>query len=330
MIKNICALALAFAIGCAPALEDPAQAPVDPAEAEAQTEATLVSGEVGLSGPRLRVTLLDVGQGDGILVQLPGGRTIIVDGGPTKGALIDHLSARGIDSVDYAVLSHAHDDHYSGLTEALALLPKDCRRRVLDPGFDRPGIAGYQSFREAAGCRYGAASPGQSWLIDPAVQIEVVSAKKRPDPVNSDSHGINNTSVVLRLRYGAFSIFLGGDAENETESDMVSQAGMKLRSTVLKLGHHGSCTASGTTFLKAVAPRFVLISAGEGNSYGLPHCQTIDKLKTLRKNGTRWYRTDVNGTISVVSDGTRYYVAKARGAEGSTSCPRDCGDPQDF
>ena len=99
---------------------------------------------------------------------------------------------------------------------------------------------------------------------------------------------------------------------------------------VLKAGHHGSCTASGTTYLKAVAPQFMVMSVGAGNSYGLPHCQTMNKLRGLKQKGLRWLRTDVNGAIRIASDGKSYAVTPSRGAESVASCPRDCNQPLDY
>lgn len=316
---------------CAPPspLDETAPEAADELAAEAVKDATLVSNEKGLStAAKLRVTMVDVGQGDGMVVQLPGGRTVVIDGGPRSSTLADYLRAQRIDKVDYIILSHAHDDHYSGLTEVMSLLPADCKRRVLDPGYDNEPV-GYQEFRDAAGCQYGAVSRGQTLNLDPQVEISVMSAERNA-PSDDGSHGVNNTSVVLRLRYGNFSMLLTGDAEVEAEQGLVSRSRALLRSTVLKAAHHGSCTASGTSYLKAVAPQYLVMSVGAGNSYGLPHCQTMEKLKGLKKSGLRWLRTDVNGTIRVTSDGKSFAVTPTRGAESVASCPRSCAQPFDF
>ena len=214
------------------------------------------------------------------------------------------LQRLGVKRLDYAVLSHAHTDHFTGLTPALDLLPSDCAARVYDPGLNRSDVDGYVAFKRAAGCRYKKVGIGQTLNLDTRVETTVLSAYAQKQS-NDDSHGVNNTSVVLRLRYGRFSMLLSGDAEAEAEGGMVSGA-LPLRSTILKAGHHGSCTASSDGYLRAVKPKYIVISAGTGNNYGLPHCQTIAKYRAI--SGLRWARTDRNGALTIVSDGTTVWL----------------------
>ena len=286
-------------------------------------------GGLGMGEPRLQVTMVDVGQGDGLLVQLPGGKVIAVDGGPNKMTFSDALRAMGILHVDYAVLSHAHSDHYTGLTPAIsALMPTDCATRVFDPGLDRTDVVGYPDFKTVAGCRYQKVGIGQTLNLDPAVEVSILSAHDTRFGATDDSHGINNTSVVLRLRYRNFSMLFEGDAEQPAEQATAMAFPMLLRSTVLKAGHHGSCTASGTTYLSLVAPQYLLMSIGAGNTYGMPHCQTMGKLKA--RPGLHWARTDLNGNINVITDGLKYAVTLTKGARDDNTCPRDCASPLDF
>lgn len=293
-------------------------------------DAVWVSSEAGLdaSAGKLRITMVDVGQGDGFLIEFPNGKVMALDGGPSSSKFANYLSSRGIAQIDYAVLSHGHNDHYAGLTPVLSLLPSDCVARVFDPGLNRRDVAGYNSFRSAAGCNYQAIGIGASLLIDPAIEVSVLAASSRRVGSSDDSHGVNNTSVILRVRYGRFSILFQGDAETEAERLTYDASRSLLRSTVLKAGHHGSCTSSANTYLSTVAPQYVLISVSETNSYGMPHCQTMAKLK--RRSGLRWARTDENGTTRLVSDGSRYTVIRSKGRESEDSCPRDCASPQDF
>jgi competence protein ComEC len=328
MIHRALPVILILCCSCGPDPLDAPPADEDEISAAARPDARLVASESALRRPLLRITAFDVGQGDGLLVQFPGGATLAIDGGPDDETFAEYLGRQGIGHLDVMVLSHAHDDHYRGLPAAMALLPGDCGRRVLDPGY-ASDKQGYQAFRAAAGCRYRALTAGQRLYLDPAVEVQVLHATRRLDP-EDDSHGVNNTSVVLRIRYGRFSMLLTGDAEVEAERELWQAQGFALRSTVLKAGHHGSCNASATTFLKAVRPQYVLISAGRGNSYGLPHCQTVRKLAGLRAQGTRWARTDVNGTLSVATDGSSYTIRTSRGRDSQTTCPRECADPQDF
>lgn len=310
-----------------PKVSPRAQRPEAPQDAK---EAILVDSESALDGarPKLKVTMVDVGQGDGFFVEFPNGKTLAVDGGPNGRKFAEYLRSRGIDQVDYAVLSHGHSDHYTGLNAIMGLVPADCRPRIYDPGFDLRDNKGYGKFRAAAGCRYQAATLGGTLHLDPNVEVSVLSAHAQPFGGSRDSHGINNTSVVLRIKYGRFSILFEGDAEKPAEEGTFENLYPQLRSTILKAGHHGSCTATATSYLGAAAPQYVLISAAQGNTYGLPHCQTIGKLKA--HPGLRWARTDENGTVTVTSDGISYAVERSYGEENSDACPRDCASPEDF
>lgn len=322
LVGSFCAASLL--LSCAPDVEIGEQEFWEDPAIQAGQDAQPVSSEGQLGSPRMRITLLDVGQGDGLLVELPGGRRLVIDGGPRQ-AYAAQLQGLGVDRVDTMVLTHAHDDHYSGLVPVLDMMPKDCVGRVLDPGYESP-LVGYRGFRGAAGCRHRRVSTGQGLSLDPRVRVRVVSATD--DAASTDSHEVNDTSVMLQLRFNRFTFLSTGDAEVGAERGAVARGG--LRSTVLKLGHHGSCTATGRSFLQAVAPRHALISAGSGNSYGLPHCQTVAKLKERKGAGLRWLRTDLNGAVTVVTDGERYVIRGERGTQSGESCPRSCADPQDF
>ncbi|MCS6915582.1 MAG: MBL fold metallo-hydrolase [Myxococcales bacterium] len=332
-------LALLF-VACSPSQPQPGSQPdFQPPGADLRTpaidlgpvtgQAVQVPGEADLvpGAPRLRLTLVDVGQGEGMVVWLPGGAVMAVDGGPDQdGAFAAFLRRAGITRIDYAVLSHPHADHYTGLPAALALLPADCMPRVFDPGYDRSSVGGYRYFRGVAGCRYRAVRIGQVLPLDDAAEVRVLSAYTAPFP-EPDSGGVNNTSVVLRIQYHNFSVLLSGDAQTEAERALYERVGGALRTTVLKLGHHGSCDATGTSLLAAVAPQLALMSLGSYNEFGHPHCQTIGK---LRASSTRWLRTDRNGNITLVSDGLHYAVSWTRGELSDPSCPRFCGNASDF
>jgi beta-lactamase superfamily II metal-dependent hydrolase len=289
--------------------------------------ATLVSSPAELQAavPWLTLTLVDVGQGDGMVLKMPAGNVVAIDGGPDRyGGYKNFLDAMQ-PRMDFVLLSHGHSDHYTGLQNAIGMLPGDCVARVFDPGYDRPDIPGYQYFRSIAGCRYAAIGSGMSLAFDPQVQVSVVGASEQPYPT-TDGWGINNTSAITYLRYGRFAALFTGDAQTEAERKIVSDK-LPLRANVMKIGHHGSCNATATSLLKAVAPTVALISAANPNDFGHPHCQTIGKLAA---QGTHWYRTDVNGTVVVQTDGERYAVTYARGNPDDPSCPRACASPTDF
>lgn len=297
----------------------------DPFDGEAGT-ATMVAdrGQLAASTAHLKLMMVDVGQGDGFVLELPSGVVVAVDGGPDRmGSYADFIAE--LPRVDYVILSHPHSDHYTGLPNAIARLPDDCAARVFDPGYDRPEIGGYQYYKNAAGCRYRATGKGMSLSLDPAVATTVVGAADAPYPTD-DGWGINNTSLITYVRYGKFTILLTGDAQTDAEQRVYADH-MILRANVMKIGHHGSCNATGTTYLKGITPDVALISAGSDNDFGHPHCQTIGKLK---QQGSRWYRTDTNGKVTVESDGQRFVVTTSKGKESDPACPRACAVPSDF
>lgn len=293
--------------------------------------AQLVGSESELSPTtqHLSLALVNVGQGDGLLITLPDNSALALDGGPDHfAAYRDHLSAAvkaGL-RLETVLLSHGHSDHYTGLTTAIDWLPKDCNARVFDPGYDRPDIPGYQSFKAAAGCRYRALGKGMSLSLFPSVQVEILSVTDTPFPM-ADGTGINNTSAVTYLRFGRFAALFTGDAQTEAERILVNEHPGGLRANVLKLGHHGSCNATATSLLAAVAPEYALIGVARPNDFGHPHCQTIKKLQA---RGTHWLRSDSNGTVTVVTDGDKYAVSFTEGTPDDSRCPRDCAQPSDF
>lgn len=280
--------------------------------------------ELDAATPKLTITMIDVGQGDGMILQMPSGAVVALDGGPDRAGNYQD-AIRAYNQVDYIVLSHAHSDHYTGLGNALALLPADCDGRVYDPGYDRPDIPGYEYFRSVADCRYRGVGNGMTLNLDPQVPMEVVGVAENPYP-SDDGWGINNTSMVTYLRYGKFAAVFTGDAQTEAEQKVVAAHGV-LKANVMKIGHHGSCNATGTTLLKTIKPDVALISAAKDNDFGHPHCQT---LKKIAGQGSHWYRTDRNGKVSIISDGQRFVVTMEKGKADDPVCPRDCASPSDF
>lgn len=278
----------------------------------------------------LSITMVDVGQGDGLWLRTPSGTVIVLDGGPDRtGPFADNLKQGQVTRVDYVILSHAHSDHYTGLGAAIAMLPKDCTARVFDPGFSRPDISGYTYIRDVAGCRYARLGQNQTLALDPAVELSVLGVSDTPYPQN-DGPGINNTSAIIRLRFGAFGMLFMGDAQTDAEKKLHAAFGTQLQANVLKVGHHGSCNATGTSLLSAVAPNYALISSGgpsDPNDFGHPHCQTISKLKSA---GVHTLRTDQNGDVTLTTDGKVFAVVAKKGVADAVACPRNCANPTDF
>ncbi len=258
--------------------------------------AAFAAGEAGWENP-LRVHFIDVGQGDCSLIQCPDGSTILIDGGRiwTYPFLIDYLKNAGVEKIDLLVVSHPHSDHYGGLIKVLKSFPVTT---VLDSGKESTGDL-YQRFLETVKSLpevgFKLARAGDRYDFG-EVKVLVVHPSSR-----LHSHP-NNCSIVLKLNYGAASFLFAGDIEREGEMEAMSR-GHNLRSTVLKVAHHGSRTSTSPAFLSRVGPRYAVIPVAEKNSYGHPHPEVTRRLKM---RGTKIYQTGLQGTILFLSNGRDY------------------------
>ena len=267
---------------------------------------------------QFEVTMIDVGQGDAILIRYPDGYTMLVDGGPFSpnfdaGAriILPFLRATGNLRLDTVLVSHPHTDHYDGLPEIAKALDVG---RIVNGGV-RPNSRYYRYWRKTAadeGIPVHSISAGDTlrgygkprgMVIHPSDQFQGSPAPQ----------GTNNASVVFRVQYGSFSILLTGDAEHEAEEAILS-AGYELRSNVLKSGHHGSRTSSSEALVKAVGPDAVIVSVGERNKFRHPASEVM---RRYERNGAKVFRTDRGGAITIRSTGTGFTIAPFIGAKGS-------------
>ena len=260
------------------------------------------------SGPdgKLHVYFFDVGQGDSVLIVTPRGKQVLVDGGPESEsatrALAGSLSPRDR-SLDMVVLTHLDSDHSSGLLEVLD------RYRVGKAlvGVEHPSEAMYPRWRDMLERRQVESLPVRSGYVvelEPGISLEVLN----PPPVSfsgSKSEG-NNNAVVLRLVHDQISYLLTSDVEAEAESYLVRHSPV-LRSTVLKVSHHGSKTSTTLPFLNRVKPALAVISAGEGNPFGHPDPEVVSRLENT-VGPEALFRTDRDGTIEFISDGRKLWV----------------------
>ncbi len=269
------------------------------------------------SDGRLHVWVLDIGQGDAILVRTPQGHTALIDGGPGATPLLnemgEHLPFWQRD-LDLMLLTHPHQDHMMGLIDVLERYQVD---QVVQTEFTATGsLEGqwlYAVKTHNVPVHYPRRGETVSFEGEPEIELRILSPLT-PQALlggheRSGGDDINNASIVLRLSYGKHDILLEGDAQDEAEADMVGLPGDEIASEILKVGHHGSNTSSSREFVGRVRPEVAIISVGAGNKYGHPASET---LQTLEEAGAMIYRTDHNGTIEVIADKERMWVRSER------------------
>jgi len=257
----------------------------------------------------LIVRVLDVGQGDAILIQ-NGGSVVLIDGGPNPRLLGRYLDQYGLngDTIDAVILSHAHGDHYLGLRELFVRRRHITVRYFWENQDPSPNVT-LRRLRDSIAARVRAGSLTYRDTDDPCATgqpqctIQLRGGAKlhimRPDP---HGDGANNRSAALKLvgPDSAFTMWLAGDAEHEELAWFDSVAhyprdpGMAV--DVLKADHHGSCNGVTARYLDLVRPSLVVVSVGAANDYGHMHAQAKD---LFRRRQIDWYRTDQNGTITL-------------------------------
>jgi competence protein ComEC len=265
----------------------------------------------------LEITTIDVGQGDSILVVFPDGRRMLVDGGGIPAfagqaapqldigeeVVAPYLWDRSFRSLDVVALSHAHEDHIGGLPALVA----DFRPRELWTGATPESRSWrlLQTRAQAAGTVVRPLTARARFAFGGA-EVEVLSPAADYTPGAAPK---NNDSLVLRIRYGRHAFLLAGDVERQVEWQMAGGSDPP-RADILKVAHHGSKTSTTEEFLDAVSPAFAIVSAGLNNSYGHPH---PDVLSRLERHRVVVLRTDLDGMITVRSDGQRISIRTQNG-----------------
>jgi competence protein ComEC len=264
----------------------------------------------------LRIDFIDVGQGDAALVTSPTGKTILVDGGPHQSAraLTTFLQAHTRGPLDLILLSHRHEDHLGGLAAAVQQIGA---RQFLDASVPNSG-PGYTALMRALEVQQVAVRQATRGRVIDLGGGAVMTLLGPPDPpINGSRSDVNANSVVARLSFGSFAVLFTGDAEAPTETWLLA-SGATIASPVLKVAHHGSRYASRLGFLRAVGAQIAIVSAGTGNGYHHPAPETLEH---LARSGARVYRTDVDGSVTIETDGTTIHVSTTQGGRQTLKVP---------
>jgi competence protein ComEC len=255
---------------------------------------------------RLHVSFLDVGQGDAILIQTPDGQHILIDGGPDFQKINLELSEKlpfWDRTIDLVVCTQPQADHVTGLVE---VLQRHKVGQVLEPhvSYNSSIYQEWLNIVEDKGIEYNVARIGQEIDLRNGIQLEVLNPPK--NLFEETSHDVDNNGVVLRLTWDKVSFLFTADIREEAEFELIGQR-VNLRSTVLKVAHHGSDTSTASQFLSAVAPEVAVICVGAGNPFGHPSSEVMERL-IARLGADNVYRTDEHGTIEFITDGELLWV----------------------
>ena len=232
---------------------------------------------ITVSDAEFQVHVIDVGQGDSILVSADG-QTLLIDAAESSAAskIVSYLNAQGITELDCAAATHMHADHIGGFPKVFASVKP---KAMIEPVFQDsliPTTKTYEKYLdavEATGAEYKALKTGDAFQLGGA-QVTVLG------PVSEHASSLNNSSLVLRIQYDDIVCIFTGDMETPEEKTVLSTVdNSQLKATFLKAGHHGSDTSSGTAFLEQVQPEYVAISCGVDNKYGHPAESTLEHLK---------------------------------------------------
>jgi len=245
----------------------------------------------------LQVHFFDVGQGDAILIETPGHNRILIDGGPDD-SILQRLGEQlpwTSREIDLVVLTHPHDDHLFGLVQVLQRY--QVKQIIMtDAVHNSPRYLEWLKLIQDQKIPVRIIGQRQIVMVD---DLALDFLYPNQNFVDQDINNLNNTSIVLKLKYGQTSFLLMGDAEEEVEEALLL-AKLDLSANILKVGHHGSDNATTEAFLQAVSPQEAIISVGADNSFNHPSQRIV---RRLERQEVLILRTDQQGTITIESDG---------------------------
>jgi beta-lactamase superfamily II metal-dependent hydrolase len=240
------------------------------------------------------VHFIDVGQADCILIQTPEGRNILIDAGNNddQQTILTYLNKQGTKKIDVVIGTHPHEDHIGSMD---AVIKNYEIGKLFMPKVSTTTKTFEDVLAAAKAKKLKISSPTPGTVIEPDKNVKLTVLA----PNSAQYDDLNNYSIVVKMTYGSTSFLFTGDAEGTSEKEILAKK-FDIKADVLKIGHHGSDSSTTAAFLKAVSPKYAVISVGQGNDYGHPKKTTLDKLKAKNID---IYRTDLNGTIIATSDG---------------------------
>jgi beta-lactamase superfamily II metal-dependent hydrolase len=266
------------------------------------------------SAADLTVYFFDVGQGDGMLIVSPAGKTVLIDAGPSDAgeAVARRLKQILTAPIDLMLMTHPHADHLGGMEKALNAVGASL---FMEPGFSHPS-AGYNNLLKALEEKkvpLKLAEAGRNINLGGGANLHLLA------PTKPFFHGtrsdVNSNSVVARLTYGDTAFYFAADSEDETERAILA-SGEDLKSNVYKVAHHGGRHSTSADLLAKIKPEIAVISVGANNDYGHPTRQAMDRMEAVH---ARILRTDLDGEIVIKSDGKKVTVSTGANAEAGGS-----------
>jgi len=247
------------------------------------------------TGANVTVHFIDVGQGDSIFIDTQN-RDVLIDGGSATASqtVIDYLDYLNITYIHLVIATHMHEDHIGGLVPILnSTITID---EILVNNQTHTSNTYNKFITLAQTHNLTVAQRGQTFILTETANLTIVNPVQPPEFGDQ-----NDNSIVTKLQVANTSFLFMGDAEEPAEQSMLVSSVVSIKCDVLKVGHHGSYTATSQAFLDIASPTYAIISAGENNSYGHPHNETIQKLLA---EGVTIYGTYISGTITASTDGT--------------------------
>lgn len=254
------------------------------------------------NGKKLKVHYLDVGQGDSEFIELPNKKTILIDAGVAErgSGIVSYIKKLGYSKIDYIICTHPHSDHIGGMPEVINSFDVGEIYMPQTSESDTPTTQVYRNLLTAIknkNITTHRATSGVKLLNENNISANLIA------PCGTNYNDLNQYSAVLMLQYGNNKFLFMGDTGTVSENEITSD----VKADVLKVGHHGSKTSTGTAFLNKVNPKYAVIEVGKDNTYGHPTEQCLSRLQAI---GASIYRTDQSGTIIFTSDGNTITVDK--------------------